>query len=375
MKPCPVCGSGETTPTVQRARLPVLQNRVYASRDEALRSPTAAFELQTCAACGFSFNGAFDPDLVVYDEHYDNDVPSATFMRYYEELARRLIERFKLTSGTVYDVGCGKGTFLDVLCRLAPGIRGVGVDPSCTPTTTRNFTLIKDVFRPELVERDARLVLLRHVLEHIEQPVALLTQLAAAAPRAPLFVEVPDVNWIFANGAFWDFCYEHCNYFTPGSLACSLRQAGYETREQLPLFMGQFQGAIGTPGATRGVASPSPGASAIETASTYALTESVRMRAARAQVEAAGSGAVLWGMATKGVVFAALMPALLAGGVDVNPKKQNRFAPGSGLRINHPDWLASLGGVPTIFIMNSNYAQEIRQMVSDLGVAASFIEL
>jgi hypothetical protein len=375
MKPCPVCESGETMPTVRRARLPVLQNRVYATRDEALRSPTAGFELRTCTVCGFSFNGAFRSDLVVYDEHYDNDVPSATFMRYYDDLARRLIERFNLTEGTIYDVGCGKGTFLDVLCRMAPGIRGVGVDPSCTPTTTGNFRLIKDVFRPELVESDARLVLLRHVLEHIEQPVPLLTQLAVAAPRAPLFVEVPDVNWIFANGAFWDFCYEHCNYFTPASLAYALTQAGYEIQEQLSLFSGQFQAIIGAPAASRGLSSRFPATNAVEIASAYAATESVRMRTAREHVEKAGNAAVLWGMATKGVVFAALMPASLAGGVDVNPKKQNRFAPGSGLRINPPEWVVSLGEAPTIFIMNGNYAHEIRRAASDLGVAARFVEL
>lgn len=375
MKRCPVCGGGQTRPTVQRTCLPVLQNRVFSSRDAALLSPTASFELHTCGACGFSFNASFRSELVVYDEHYDNDVPSAVFMRYYEELARRLIERFNLTDGVVYDVGCGKGTFLEVLCRLSPGLRGIGVDPSCTPIRTGNFTLIKDVFRPEVVERDARLVLLRHVLEHIEQPVALLAQIAAAAPSAPLFVEVPEVTWIFTNGAFWDFCYEHCNYFTPDSLAYALTQAGYEVREHLTLFAGQFQGAIATPARSVGTAVRPLASAAIETASAYVRTEAARMSTARDLVDQAEGSAVLWGMATKGVVFATLMPASLAGGVDVNPKKQHCFAPGSGLRINPPEWLRSLDRSPTVFIMNGNYAREIRESVSGLGLAARFVEL
>ena len=93
-------------------------------------------------------------------------------------------------------------------------------------------------------------------------------------------------------------------------------------------------------------------------------------------MDEANGNAVLWGMATKGVVFAALAGrSKLAGGVDVNPKKQERFAPGSGLRINAPEWLRSLAAPPTVFIMNSNYAQEIRHTVSSLGVSAHFIEL
>ena len=376
MTACPVCGSLDTVTTVQRPLLPVLQNRVYPTRDEALRAPTAPFELHTCSICGFSFNGRFNSSLVIYDEHYDNDVPSAMFMRYHEELARGLVQRFNLSDGTVYDVGCGKGTFLEVLCRMAPGIRGIGVDPSCTPKTVGNVTLIKDVFKPELVHGDARLVLLRHVLEHIEQPVPFLAAIVVAAPRAPIFVEVPDFAWILENGTFWDFCYEHCNYFTQGSLAHALMHAGYRVQEQLSLFAGQFQAIVAAPTKSQIHREQPTPSSAVQTAREYALSEGARMRAARHQIERAGSGAVLWGMATKGVVFASLMSSMpLAGGIDINLKKQHRFAPGSGLRINPPDWLTSLRRTPTIFVMNSNYESEIRRHVSALGVLAEFVNL
>jgi SAM-dependent methyltransferase len=372
---CPVCNHCETVRTVERARLPVLQNRVFATSDEARQSPVAPFALHTCAACGFSFNGLFDNSRVVYDAQYDNDVPSEAFRCYYEDLAHRLIERFALTEGTVYDVGCGKGTFLRVLCRLAPGIRGVGVDPSCQPVQDGNFSLVCDVFRPELLTSDARLILLRHVLEHVDRPVSFLSALHDAAPSAPLFVEVPQVDWILEHGAFWDFCYEHCNYFNRGSLAHAIARAGYEPSEHLALFGGQYQGAIGLPAPTARSVAPAGGATALQTMMTYASGERVRMQEAFAAVAAADGRAVIWGMATKGVIFATLVDAPLAGGVDANPKKQQRFAPGSGLQIHAPEWLATLGDAPTIVIMNSNYGDEIRQTVARLGVSARFVDL
>src|SRR5690606_20833571 len=88
--------------------------------------------------------------------------------------------------------------------------------------------------------------ILRHVLEHITSPVDFLTDLGAAAPGVPLYIEVPEVNWIFENGAFWDFCYEHCNYFSAKSLRNAMLLAGYSDIEQSPSFGGQYQWAIGT---------------------------------------------------------------------------------------------------------------------------------
>ena len=74
-------------------------------------------------------------------------------------------------------------------------------------------------------------------------------------------------------------------------------------------------------------------------------------------------------MATKGVVFASIFgPTLITGGVDANPRKQGRFAPGSGLEIHPPQWLAQFNGPATAFVMNPNYLNEIQAETQRLGV-------
>jgi hypothetical protein len=368
VKNCPVCGSDAVVSTVRRERLPVLQNRVFGTRAAAVESPCAPFELATCGACGFSYNGIFRSELVPYDQNYDNEVPSQVFQEYYAALARMLIDRLELSSGTVYDVGCGKGTFLRTLCKLAPGIRGYGIDPSCTPTTEDNFTLIRDVFKPGQVGPDAKLVLLRHVLEHIEEPASFLKMIGEAMPRIPLFVEVPSFEWILRNGAFWDFCYEHCNYFTGKALIHAMERAGFDVQEHQTSFGDQYQWAIGLPGSTAAKAAPPGGAAAIEDAKAYLANEQAKMSAASEMI-AQAKLSVVWGMATKGVIFTTLIkPGSIAGGVDINPNKQSRFVPGSGLEIHAPEWLQTLPDDTTIFIMNSNYGEEIRKQISKLGV-------
>jgi Methyltransferase domain/C-methyltransferase C-terminal domain len=368
---CPVCSSERLTAILRRERLPVMQNVSYASRPEALASPCAPFELAGCGQCGFFFNSRFDPSLFSYDMEYDNHVESRAFHRYYESVAAMLIERFDLASGgEVYDVGCGQGTFLKVLCAMAPKVRGVGIDPSCTPLESGNLRLIQSVFSRELIGADAKLILLRHVLEHIERPVEFLTLLRAVVRKAPVYVEVPEAGWIFSNGAFWDFCYEHCNYFVPQSLSQALTRAGFSVHEQAPSFEGQYQWAICS--AARGDLILTPGSS-LDVAQEYARREATYFEKARSSLAAAGArgACAIWGMATKGVVLATILPGgLIEGGVDSNSRKQGRFAPGSGLAIHAPSWLARFDGAVTALVMNPNYYQEIRQQLVDLHIAA-----
>ncbi len=364
---CPVCGALNPHLSITRDAIPIFQNVVHRTREAALAAVRAPFRLGTCRACGFSYNALFNAGLMTYDPSYDNHVASSAFEDYYRSLAQMMIARFGLDSGTVYDVGCGKGEFLRILCSLAPGIRGVGMDPSCTPVDEGNFRLIRAPFEASLFEADARLVICRHVLEHIDGPRAFMAELAAAVPDVPVFVEVPNFDWILENDAFWDFCYEHCNYFTPATLAGTLARAGLRVDEQALSFGGQYQWAIARPLAGR--AEPADDREAASTAATlqavrdYAEREGTRLAALAARAASAG-GITVWGMATKGVLLTTLMdPTLFLGGIDSNRRKQGCFAPGSGVEIHPPSWIESLAPGATILVMNPNYLAEIKQQV------------
>jgi len=74
----------------------------------------------------------------------------------------------------------------------------------------------------------------------------------------------------------------------------------------------------------------------------------------------------IWGGASKGVIFALLkarMGAPVTCIIDINPAKQGKYLPMTGLRVQSPEEaLSSLPNGATIFVMNSNYLQEIKQM-------------
>ncbi|MDP7092747.1 MAG: class I SAM-dependent methyltransferase, partial [Candidatus Thalassarchaeaceae archaeon] len=284
---------------------------------------------------------------------------------------------FELDDGTVYDIGCGNGEFLKVLCRAAPSVSGVGIDPSCHPTQDDNFRLTNETFENAGFRPDARLVILRHVLEHIDEPVNFLTRLRKEVPDTPFFIEVPDLNWILANGAFWDFTYEHCNYFTPPTLRLTLETAGFYVVEQQRSFGDQYQWAICRPADNR----PPPQKNRVGNADSelaavqaYLAVEADRF-ATISELAEGPDHFVIWGMSGKGVILASLLPeGVVSGGIDMNRAKQGRYAAASGLRIHSPEWLTGVGG-STVLVMNPNYATEIGNLVKRLGANARLITI
>ncbi len=309
------------------------------------------------------------------DENYDNHVESAVFDAYYGDLVGLMSRRFELDCGTVYDIGCGDGEFLKVLCEAAPDVSGVGLDPSCRPTQDGNFRLTNRAADSASILPDARLVILRHVPEHIDDPVGFLTRLREAVPDAPFFIEVPDFNWILTNGACWDFTYEHCNYFTLRTLRLTLETAGFYVVEQQRSFGDQYQWAICRPADNR----PPPQKNRVGNADSelaavqaYLAVEADRF-ATISELAEGPDHFVIWGMSGKGVILASLLPeGVVSGGIDMNRAKQGRYAPMSALRIHTPGWLTGVGG-STVLVMNPNYVTEIGNLVERLGANARLI--
>lgn len=61
---------------------------------------------------------------------------------------------------------------------------------------------------------------------------------------------------------------------------------------------------------------------------------------------------------------------LIDAAVDINPGKQGRFMPGSGLEILSPE-AAAKRGVSTVLVMNPNYYDEVVTAVTGLGLTAN----
>ena len=326
-------------------------------------------------------NVAFDPALISYDPSYDNSLHfSPRFQTYAEALARRLIQTYDLRDKTIVELGCGKGDFLELLCRLGE-LRGIGFDPTYVDNgaasgAAPNMLVVRDVFSEKYFHLECSLVCCRHTLEHVSNPAAFLQAVhRAIGPRkTPLFFEVPNAWFMLREGSVWDVTYEHYSYFSPPPLARLFRQCQMTVDEVREDFGGQFLCLHATSGNECGVKSaPEPEAveRIVDAAADFGKTYQQKVDQWMDRLELfrrEGKRTVIWGAGAKGVTFLnAVGESGIEYAVDLNPRKHGRFIPGTGQQVMSPLFLREYRP-DVVLVMNPIYRDEIEDRALGLGI-------
>ena len=338
----------------EQKRFPVLQNRLFESRDDARNCATGDIRLIQNSSTGVIENALFDASLIQYDSNYHNEQEHSAIFREHLLDAASIIERHIGRQGVV-EVGCGKGYFLELLAA-----RGVDIS-GCDPTYEGSNPRIAKRFFSPTSHLTATGVVLRHVLEHIPDPITFLRQMRDANAQSGLiYIEVPCFDWIATHRAWFDVFYEHVNYFRLedfNRIFDRVLAAGH-------LFSGQYLYCVADLSSLRDQVKT---AWSLATLPPDFLTTCTTIPPSRDSPNAKASA--IWGCASKGVIFALLRertgyPIQVA--IDLNPHKQGMHLPGTGMRVVSPAaGLASLPKGSAIYIMNSNYTNEIRELGGD----------
>lgn len=355
------------------------------SQEEALAFPRGEIALAFCPACGYVFNAAFDRRLTEYSARYEETQGfSPTFRAFQDALAAELVERHGLRGRTVVEIGCGKGEFLTRLCELGAG-RGIGFDPAYIGERNRSAAagkveVIRDFYSEKYAGLRGDFFVCKMTLEHIEDPHAFLTTVRRSiGERAGtvFFLQVPDATRIFRECAFEDIYYEHCAYFTPGSLARLLSACGFAVRRVESGFDGQYLMAEAEAVEECRAASVDdlpPWRGEIGAFGELFARKEARWRRRLADWRAAGRTAVLWGSGSKGVAFLSTVGegAEIPFVVDINPHRQGYFMAGSGQPIVSPEALREIRP-DVVVVMNSVYREEIAAELRRLGLAPELL--
>lgn len=381
---CPVCDGAHLKSFLHRPGVPVHQNLLMTSQDGARAIARGDLDFAICEDCGFVFNAAFDLSRLNYGKNYDNTQScSAYFDVYLDRLAADMIERHAIRNCTIVEVGCGKGHFLRKLVSAANANNtGIGFDPSYVgPPTDLDGRL---QFRTRYYDQTctdiiADIVVCRHVIEHVPDPLPILRSVRAAltaSPRARVFFETPCVEWIFRNRVIWDFFYEHCSLFSAASLGFVFRRAGFSVERVEHTFGGQYLWLEALP-AQADPALPSA-AETVRLATAYAEDEGKLAKGWIARLRELGEAGkvALWGAGAKGVTFANLVDpecALIDCIVDLNRNKHGCFTPGSGHPIISPTALRDRG-IRNAILMNPNYREEIIRLLAEIGLELDIID-
>jgi hypothetical protein len=385
-KPCPGTLATSDETLVFRPRVVAMHNRLYQTREAALEAKTAPLDLRLCPVSGLVYNAFFDPSLVEYDPTYDSSVPSGASVQYCRSLATFLDETFGIASGLVVEAACGKGEFLHLLCEMYPGIRCLGIDPSCVPekNTDPRIQLIQDIYRQEQVTEQPTLIMCRQAMDQMDDPLGFIRSVAALCQRYPncgIFIELRDMTEMVRTGSFWDFCFENHCYFTAQSLEQLLKIAGFRVTASARGLGGQYLWIAGLLD-TCATEAPVPELEAVrDMMLTYGRNEAAGIQNIRNTLRALrenGSFIAVWGMSTKGVNYVTnvdLEARLITHCIDINSRRHNTFLPVTGHEVEGADaLLKTIGQSLAVIITNPAYVAEIRQTCHDMGLHPDFYD-
>ena len=379
---------------IEVGEVPVFCNVLWPSPEEARAAQRADIDLVRCRRCNHLFNDAFDPSLVEYSPTYENSLHfSDRFNSYARHLAQRLVEGYNLRGKDIVELGCGRGDFLRLLCELG-GNRGVGFDPSRSSEanpqggvagssslgTISEVRFVNDHLTLGQPTLPVDFLCCRHVLEHLAEPLAFLTELRVWLGEdrgAVTYFEVPNALHTVERGGIWDLIYEHHSYFSVQSLVSLFIEAGFSPHSWGEAFGGQYLFVLagGESGAPEGVSIPPMdreafGASIASFRPRF-QTEVRRWLGRMEDAAVIGDRLALWGGGSKGVTFLNFLDpcSTVPYVVDQNPYKHGRFLPGAGHEVVPPARLAA-DPPDGVIVTNSLYLDEIRAEIAHLGVDA-----
>lgn len=382
---CPNCSKKGLTVFYLVDRIPVHSCLLMADVETAVNYPRGDLRLGFCRKCGFVCNTSYDASEQEYSTSYEETQGfSETFNAFARRLAQNVIDKYDIHDQIILEIGCGKGEFLALMCELGDN-KGIGIDPAYVPERNPDKSLsrvefIQDFYSEKYSHLVADVICCRHTLEHIgptREFMQTLRRTIGDRNQTLVFFELPDVMRVLKEGAFWDIYYEHCTYFTAGSLARLFRSTGFEIDDLYLDYDDQY--LIITAYPTTGVTEPSlelendltEVVSAFEAFKETCSTRITSWHNTIREIRGQGEKVVIWGSGSKGVSF---LTTINPGDqieyvVDINPYKQGKFMPGTGQEIVAPEFLSQYQPQHVI-VMNPIYCDEIQHDLNRIGVQA-----
>ncbi len=350
---CPLTGSNNTQVIYVQKSVPLIQNKVYATKELARKAPCMDVTLAQSLDNGFVFSANFTDSIIDYDMHYQNEQSHSPYFRNHLEDVISIMKSNNTLNNKVVEIGCGKAYFLEML--LERGVDIIGFDPTYEGESPK---VIKDFFSDKYSNIGAEFIILRHTMEHISKPFDFIKTIASANNyKGKIFIEVPTFEWIMKHNATEDIFYEHCNYFTLETLQILFKKSigGH-------FFNGQYIYVIADLNDVKDDIEK-------KEIQPYQLKFRERITEFKNMVKDL-SNAAIWGAGAKGSTFLNLADKQcekIKCVIDINPKKQHQYIGGTGHYIITPEEIAEQN-IENIMVMNINYIEEIEAVTNPLHI-------
>lgn len=385
---CPACDAQGLHIFYAVSNIPAHSCLLMPSRKTARAYPRGELRLGFCSRCGFITNTRFDVSKNAYSPMYEETQGfSPTFNAFAKQLSRDLIDRYGLAGKRVLEIGCGKGEFLVALCEMG-NCSGIGFDPAYRPERTASDAASRIEFVQDLYDHrhhnvTADCIICRHTLEHIGPVLQFMRELRRTISDRTdvlVFFELPDVMRVLREGAFWDMYYEHCSYFSLGSLDRLFRAAGFDVIDLQTAYADQYLLLYARPSTLQHPATMPVHDDLVELTANIASFPRIcgqTLARWREYVQTAcenNQRVVLWGSGSKGVAFLTTLQIeeQIEYVVDINPYRHGKFMPGTGQQIVSPRFLIDYRP-DSVIVMNPVYVNDITRDLHAMGLSPEIL--
>lgn len=360
---CPVCKSSVSSLFFDGGNQPLATLFWPDSKDAAQAMDRHPHDFVQCPHCSHVWNKSFDYSVIPYGNNPNRMFNQGGVWKGHLAVTRDAILAHLPENPTVIDIGCGDGHFVRGMADTfeKPG-RFMGFDPNSTPEAGQGVEFLPRYFEPiaDMAALQPNVIMLRHVLEHLDDPADFLEACAWGAELAGsetwLFAETPCIDRVFETDRLADFFYEHVSHFTTQSFRALMEQAG-----EIERLEHGYNGEVVYALVKLGVRKP-----VLETAQAardFLARSSTSKSTIGAQLDtlaSSGQSIAIWGGTGKAAAFihqfsadADRFPTV----VDSDPLKVGSFVPGTGQEIQSRDVLN--GKVDIVIIPTQWRARDI----------------
>lgn len=342
---CPACGHHVAAPFFDGGRQPLATLSWPSTAAEAQGLSRFPLNFVRCLDCGHVFNESFDYNQVPYSQKPNLMFNGAiNWSQFLQDIRGKILSQL-LEGSVVVEVGHGDGSFLEALAMAHSSGRYIGFDPNGAAQTRDGVELRAELFdaTQHLAELRPHVVISRHVLEHLVNPLGFLQGLSLATSIAGLntmaYFEVPCIDQAIASRRSVDFYYEHSSQFTTDSFTRMLSRSVREIIE-----IGHGYGGEVIYGLVR-LGVPSTTLQGLKSAwqfSDDAANAQNVISEQLSEIYQSGKRVAIWGGTGKSAAFICRhgvdcerFPVV----VDSDMAKVGTFVPGTGQEIRRPDYL------------------------------------
>lgn len=311
-------------------------------------------DLYQCPYCGLI--QITDRPVPYYKDVIRASAVSEEMKAYRRTYFKDFVDKYRLNGKKLVEIGTGKGEFLSLMNET--GIDGYGVEhcaeyvQACTEDGLNvQQGYMEDSHILESAPFDGFFIM--NFLEHAPDPNDFLQSIYGNLNEGAVgLVEVPNTDFIIGNLMFSEFIADHLLYFTEDTLRLLLAKNGFEVLECKAVWHDYCLAAV------------------VRKRSLANLHGfSVRQDKITKEIHAFINGyqrVAVWGAGHQALAVIALsgIKDKIAFVVDSADFKQNKYTPGTHLKIVAPEKLAQ-ENIEAVLVMAASYSDEVANIIED----------